>query len=329
MGYNQHAGVGEETTWGTIVARNKFAKVMEGSFLEHIADRDTSAKLSANIGADAETVFDRAQRGEGKLIIPASYDDGLFAKVLKHLMGLLATSGAGPYTHTFTRKVGPPFAAGAVSTATSLTVELNYEFPDAGPIEARLLAGAAVTRGMLSWNAGEELKIDADFMGKEVTQAVKSGALTFPDYDAYEMKYSQVGVAVDGVQFGSVISGFDLTIDNRTEQRIRLGSVTTQRPIRRGKAGISGTIRMDWEATPAAKTLWDKFKAKTASEVIVTLTGPTNYSMVVTMSNLQWTGSNASPEEGQLQSVEFPFIALHHSANTAVKIVLQNQTATV
>jgi len=328
MPYNQFVGLGEETAAGTLVARTRFAKLMEGSGLNHRADRQVSAKLSANVGGDAESVFDKGQWGEGKVIIPASFDDLFGLTLLKHGMGLYAVSGAGPFTHTLTRKVGPPFAAGAIPTAQALSLEMNYELPDAS-LQARVSQACRVKGFRLAWNAGEEFVIDADVIGKEAAQAAKSGAPTFPDYDAYEMKFAQVGVSIAGVQYASVISGLEISVDNMHETRFRLGSVFTQPPLRRGKAAITGAIRMDWEATPSAKTLWDLWKAKTSTEIIVTITGPTNYSLVATMSNSQFLSGDNSPEEGQLQSLELPFQALHHATNTALKLVVQNQSATV
>jgi len=328
MPYNQFAGVGEETTYGTIVARSKFAKVMAGSTLNHKADRDKTAKLSANLGGDPEGNFDKGQRGEGKLIIPCSYDDGLFLKVLKHLLGTCATAGgAPPYTHTFTRSV--TLAGGGTPTAVALTAELNFELPDAGPLQARVLAGARIMGGNFAWNAGEEIVLDADLIGKEVTQVVKSGSPTYPDYDTYEMKFSQATVSINGTAFGPVCSGLNFAISNGHEPRIRLGSVYTQRPLRRGVASLSGAVRLDWEDTPSSKVLWQAFKDNVYNSIVVTLTGPSGYSMVVTLSKVKFNESTLTPDEGELQAVEFPFEAYNDATNTAVKIAVQNSTATV
>lgn len=328
MGYNLFAAVGEETTWATPATRNKFAKVMVGSQINHRATRQVSAKLSANVGADPEKVFDAGQQGEATIIVPSSYDDGFFLKVLKHLMGKVVTAGAGPYTQTFTRQVGSTPSGGAVPTAVSLSMELNYELPDAGPLEARLLAGARVKSGKFSWNAGEEITVEANLLGKEQTQVAKTGSPTYPDYDTYEMHFSQAAITINGTAFGAVCSGLEFTIDNGYEPRLRLGSVYTQAPLRKGKGDISGTIRLDWEASPSAKALWQAFKDNVANSVIVTLTSG-SYSVVVTLPKCYFTAADLAPEEGQLQPVELPFIAIHDAMNTAVKIVYTTPNATV
>jgi hypothetical protein len=332
MAFNQYVSLGEETTWGTAVTRTKFAKVYEGSFLDQIADREVSGVIGANVGADAESNFDRGQRGEGKIIIPVSYDDMFALTALKHMFGLYAVTGVGPYTHTLNRgAMGPPFAAGTVATAQGLSVELNYELPDTS-LAARLLSGGMVKSGTFSWNMGEPVKLELDLIGKSVTQVAKTGSATFPTYSSYEQTFAQCGIVIDGTggDVSSVVTGFDLTIDNGYEANVTLGSVNTRQPKRRGKSNISGTIRMQWDgATSKAKALWDKFVANTASSAVLTLTGPTNYSWVLTVSTLRFNAGTVAPQEGAIQTVDFPFTVFHTASDTAVKLVASNMTATI
>lgn len=329
MPYGQFFAVGEETTWGTAATRNKFAKVMAGSGIHARANRERSAKLSANVGADPEGNFDKGQFGEAKVIIPMSLDDGAGFKVLKHLMGrIVSTSGAGPYIHTMDRSLAATYPGGAVTTAVGLSCELDYELPDAGPLQSRLLTGARVRSGTFSWNAEEEIVLDCDLIGKAVTQVVKTASPVYPDYETYEMKYAQVTVSIGGTAYGAVCRGIDFTIDNGYETRFRLGSIDTQAPLRRGVSSLTGTVRLDWEASPSAKTLWDLFKANTSTSIVVTITNG-SYSMVITLSKVFFNASDLTPEEGQLQAVDFPFMAYHDATNTAVKIVITSPNATI
>jgi hypothetical protein len=328
--YNQFVGVGEETVYGTSVARTHFAKCHAGSTLNHKPDRQTSSILSSNVGADPESSFDRVSHGEGKIILPSSYDDRANLKLMKHALGLLVTAGAGPYTHTNTRKVGPPFGAGTVSTAVAASVELNYELPDTN--KARLLTSGMVKSLKVSWQAGEEVKFEYDLIGQKVTQALASASPTYPDYANYLMKFAQVTVSIDGnAGHEGVISGFEFTIDNGYEVDGRLGDVNTKQPIRRGVSTIAGSFTRKWttDTTPTAKSIWDDFVANTAKAFIITLTGPSGYSQVWTLSNCQLTDGDLAPEEGQIQEVTFPFLAYHNATNSAVKCVTSNQTATI
>jgi len=330
MRYGEFSAVGEETPWGTPVTRDKFAKRLAGLFLHHRANRDKSAKLSANVGADPEGNFDKGQHGEGKMIIPVSYDDGLGFKYLKHLIGSVSSStGAGPYVHVLKRLCGAAATGGAVPTAVALSCELNYELPDAGPLQARLLSGARVMGGTFAWNAEEEIVLDCDMIGKEVTQVIKTASPVYPDYETYGATFAQATLSIDGTAYGAVCKGLDFTIGNGYETRIRLGNITTQAPLRRGVAELSGNIRLDWEATPSSKTLWDLFKANTPKAIVVTLTGPSGYSIVVSLGKCFFNVSNLLPEEGQLQSVEFPFLAYDVATETSVKVTITTPNATI
>lgn len=331
MPYNQFVGVGEQTVFDTSVTRTQFMKCHARSMANHKSDRQKSSILSSNVGADPEESFDRGQHGEATIIIPSSYDDRGNIKMMKHALGLLATSGAGPYLHTLTRKVGPPFAAGAVSTAVALSVELNYEFPDTN-FEAHLLTGGMVKSLKKSWTAGEEIKNEYVLIGKSVTKVAKSSSPTFPDRSNYAQRFSQCTVSIDGnAGHENVISGFEFTIDNGYETDFRLGSINTQTPVRRGVSTIAGTFSRKWTTgtTPTAKAIWDAFVANTAKAFIITLTGPTGYSETITLANVQLMGGDISPEEGQLQEATFPFEAYHDATNSAVKIVCSNQTSSI
>lgn len=333
MPYNQFVGVGEQTAFDTPVARTHFTKCHAGSMINPKADRQKSSILSANAGADPEESFDRGQHGGATIIIPSSYDDRANLKMYKHALGLLATSGpsGSVYTHLFTRKVGPPFAAGTVPTAVALSVELNYEFPDTS-FEAHLLTGGMVKSLKKSWAAGEEVKNEYTLIGKSATKGAKSSSPTFPDRANYAMKFSQCTVSIDGnAGHEGVISGFEFTIDNGYEVDMRLGSINTQQPVRRGVASIAGTFSRKWTTgtTPTAKAIWDAFVANTAKAFIITLTGPTGYSEVIRLANCSLMSGDISPEEGQLQEATFPFEAYHDATHTAVEITAQNATPSI
>jgi len=185
--------------------------------------------------------------------------------------------------------------------------------------------------GAFAFNAGEELILDLDVIGKEVTQVAKTASPTFPDYDANEMLWSQATLTVDGTAYGAVCSGLTFNLGNNYEKRHRLGSVYTQAPLRRGVSDLSGSLRIDWEATPSAKTLWDRFKSNTPVAIVVTATHPSGYSFVKTLPRVFFNASDLTPDEGQLQSTEFPFEAYNPTsgATTAVQVVVTSPTATV
>ncbi len=258
--YNGFLAVGEETQWGTPVARNKFAKIHVGNTLDHEIDQQPSSIIGANLGGDVESMFVKGESGSGTIIIPSSIDDGARMKILKHAFGAVSTTGSSPYTHVFTRFTGPPFPGGAVSNAMGLSVETNYQFPDGpptptGPLQARLIEGSLINTLEWGWQAEEECKTTATIIGEQMTQIQQTGSPTYPDLDTYIHKYSQVGIKVDsGGEASQVVLGVSLKIDNKYNTLMTLGSSTTRQPRRKGKGEVTGTLKILWDQTQMPAT---------------------------------------------------------------------------
>jgi hypothetical protein len=105
IGYNAIVGLAEEVTWGTEVTPSTHWLPIFSSTVEETRDirvvpylgvanaqayhntRD-NCELAVDVGGDIETTL--------------CYDSKAHLLLLKHAMGAVATSGAGPYTHTFT-----------------------------------------------------------------------------------------------------------------------------------------------------------------------------------------------------------------------------------
>ena len=467
MPYNQFAAVGEEVNWGVPVARNKMARVHEGNALDHDIDQDVSSIMSSNVGGDAESMFVKGESGSGTIIIPSAFDDGFRLKIMKHGIGSVSTQAntpsAGYHTHTFMRRLGPPFIGGAVPNAMGLSLETNYELPDgtpASPLQARLVEGAVVNTLEWGWQAQEECKCAAGILGEQMTQIGETASPVFADLDNYLQKYSQAGIKIDGGgELAPIVLGVSLKIENNFTTIFTLGSSTTRQPRRKGKAKITGTLKVLWDQTQlpttqatnagtastaltvaaaifangdtiklpgvpatvvsagggttsltlgvartwtlgatvamnassasgagvastaltitqalfqtgdyitiggntpvfvtagggttsltisaaqswssgatvqmvssAAKYLWDKFKSKTPASFIVSVLGTGSYSETATISNVRLGKPTLSPEEGQTQSAEFPFWALNDLTNSALKVIVVNQNASV
>jgi hypothetical protein len=325
--YDQYACWAEETVWGTPVARTIFSRYHPGSVLRHIIDQAAHTPIGR---ADVERMFIQQERGEGKLILPAAYS-GL-GKLFKHAFGVYAVSGAGPFTHTFTLGDGPPFNAGATANAQGLSVELHAALPDAGPLQSWLLEGAMVNSLKLAFAARQEVMADIDLIGERVTQVIKTASPVYADLDLYLVKPSQVTLSVDAGAWATVVPSVEVTLNNNLVPREVLGSQYIGQPYRgpNTRREITGAIKGFWETaqTPTSKTVYDKFIAKTAAAIIVTATGPTNYSWTLTLNNVRFTGETPEPQMGGVQEVNLPFTALFDATLGAARLVESNQTAT-
>jgi len=329
MGYNQYLATGEETTWGTAVTRTKFAKTFEGSSLEHKVERAYSGANAGNTGADPEFIYEKAQWAEGTIVMPVAYDDACIMRLLKHGIGGVVTTGAGPYLHTFKRgTTGGVFAGLNQASATSLSLELNMELPDTS-LEARLMKGAAVTSIGLSLEAMGEFTATFGVMGLEAKQAVKTATPVYPTYDSYLSKWTQATLSVGGTDRTTLVKAFNLDLQNNHEKVICWGSSSTKRPQRVGKSSISGSFTLEWSGTTSAvKTIIDSYYlSQTACPLILAVTGPTNYSWTMTLPKAYIVNSEIDSPEGALQSNKFDFIAGHDSTDTALKLVVSNMSA--
>jgi hypothetical protein len=328
MGYNQYLATGEETTWGTAVTRNKFAKTFEGSSLEHKVERAYSGANAGNTGADPEFIYEKAQWAEGTIVMPVAYDDACIMRLLKHGIGGVATSGSGPYLHTFTRgNTGDVFAGLNQAAATSLSLELNSELPDTA-LAARLMKGAAVTSIGLSLEAQGEFTATFGVMGLEAKQAAKSASPTYPNYDLYLSKWTQATLSVGGTDRTTVVKGFSLDLQNNYEKVICWGSSNTKRPRRVGKSSISGSFTLSWESSASAvKAIIDSYYlSQTACPLILTVQGPTGYSWTMNLTKAFVVNSEMDSPEGQLQSNKFDFLCGNDATDTALKLVVSNQS---
>jgi hypothetical protein len=113
---------------------------------------------------------------------------------------------------------------------------------------------------------------------------------------------------------------------------VTLGSYNTKQPKRIGKSDITGTIKMLWDgAASQGAILWGLYKANTSltSGIVVTITGPTNYSWTFTLSKVKITSATMTQAEGQLQQCEFGYKVINDATDTACKLSVSNMTTTV
>lgn len=110
-GGNSAIGIAEEVTWGTIVSPRTNYRPIITSTLGRVRDKNTRQNLSvgtvSNIADGDFLIRDLAQ---GAIEFEMTYENmGLF---LKHAMGQVVDTGAGPFTHTYSRIAGSSWPVG-------------------------------------------------------------------------------------------------------------------------------------------------------------------------------------------------------------------------
>lgn len=207
-GYNAYAGIGEESTYGTGVAASVFMEIA-GETMKGSRPRKPVGVLGSR--SLKRTVKDKAVVGGG-IKLPFVYD-GL-EKILKHAFGTVNTTGANPYTHTFT--------FGATGLPTGLTVIVNRDASNLGANTMFRYVGCHIARLSLSQEIGEPLIIEPDFIGSDFGN-VAIQAATFPGWNPIE--YGQMTVATldqAGTPYDMKLRSLKLVIDNKIEPIMRL-----------------------------------------------------------------------------------------------------------
>jgi hypothetical protein len=328
--YNQYACWAEEATWATEVPRTKFSRIFKGSNLKHQAPREAVTRLERRdpAGRHARTEF-----GTGRLIVPLAATG--FELLLKHAMGNVATSGVNPnYTHVFTLTDGGDATGGAGGAKPSLCTELHEALPDAG-FESLLMLGAMVAGMSLDFAVNEELKVAFDLIGQKVIREPVTASPTFPNYDTLTFRSMHCSVRSDTATPGSLASlgqvkRATLNLNtNLRQDRAHLGSQYIAQPIQApGKRTISGQIDREWEGVNAAQ-LFDDFVAGAALKLEFQAQIDANTSIVILLPNVTLLGDTPEPEEGGEIPQMVPWEANYDATDTAMKITVKNQVATV
>lgn len=227
-----YVGWGKEVTWGTTVARAKFAElVSEGLMLK--AERGFAETTR---GASKRRWFNSKRHVEGDIVLEPMYEG--FEELYKFCFGAVTTT---------------PLTAPAVqhemtlintSALGSLSVEVERDQ------QAFLYAGCKIGKLSFSGQAKKLLQMTASLLGKEETQVAATG----PTYPAEQpIKFSDFVCKIDAVGGPGVaidLIDFSVDIDNALDpDRVKLGDTFIKEPTRTGHRLITGVVTIDFEDT--------------------------------------------------------------------------------
>jgi len=326
MGYEVFVGWGEETTWGTPVARTLFSRTYGDMKIKHLNPSSPNAWLASR---DAEVpIYVSPQKGEMTMPIPLVYAGD--EKLIEHMMGARrTTTGAGPYVHTYNIDDAP--YTRSTSPLIGLTMEAHLALPDAS-LGSMLLYGGRCKSFGGTIAAGEEDKLLTEWVGQRVVQAAKTASPTFPAYGSVASSplvrpvQTVITMGPTGSPTTQSIYGVEWNVNNNLrDDKHELGSAYISAPRAQGKREITGTLRKEW----LSKTLYDAFVASpgTAYAIVATSTGPGNFVLVRRWNNVRFTGETPDPREGEETDQVLPFTAYDDSTYGAFQIVITNDTA--
>lgn len=259
-----YAGLAKESVWGTPVAANKWMPVKDHKFEE-----------------DIKTILDEGKRGiaakdfglyQGTKLATLEQGGDFYPDVppnfLLGIMGSVATTGVGPYTHTF--------SLGA--TQPSLTVH-DYdgltERQFAGCLVDEFSMKFATDEGALSWSA--------KMKGKSPTSIAKST----PTFGTLNPILGwQASLNLNSIANTNLL-GFELTCKRETKPVFGANNSQAPSKIHPGVLEVTGKISFDMAAT----TEYDLFGNNTQPPLALTLTSGANI-LVITMTKCAFEKAN-------------------------------------
>jgi len=263
-------GWGEESTWGTPVARAVWLPVISASGQRKIA-RVPRPHLVGDSGALLRrSAFTSEDRTSGSFECELMYRG--IGTILKHALGAVATSGTGPYTHALTlADMGPG------TTLKGLTLELLR----GDATNSEIFEGVMISRLTISGQQGQPVRLKVDWVAQTAQTRAAAGTPTLPTNDE-PVLHSHLGQLTFSGDTLDMID-FELVIDNKLADRQFLGSAQTQQPVIDDYREV--TLRATVEYT-SDSTYNDQLAVNTG-DVTFTATGVGNSSLAFTVHNCE------------------------------------------
>ena len=300
-------GFKTESTWGTAVTVDKFMPVVRahpGSGVPRRIPRQ---------GISARRIRKPGKKGailvKPRLELEVSNKNGI-AILFKHLFGAVSTSGAGPYTHTYT-------PGSHLGDSMTVQVGITDATDTVRPFTA---AGVKVGSWELACAVGGNLMLTMDCSAKSVVTATALASASYSDDEAFT--FVEGTVSIGGSSVASARS-FTLRCNkNLRDERLVLGAQAILQQLEDGFFDITGTVEADFDDL----TLYASAVAGTTVAIVLTFTsaGAGAETLTITMSG-ELTGDPPELSTPGLQSQTLNFEIDHASSDaSAITAVLVN-----
>lgn len=307
-GISAQFGYKLESTYGTAVTVDRFVPLLSES-LEHQIERVESDAIRAGRYVLDSADWIAGTQAPGGSVELELYDQtvgGLFTAAL----GSVATSGADPYTHTFTP---------GSTTGKSLTVQVGK--PDiSGTVTPFTYAGCKVSGWSIDVTAGELAKMSLDLAAQSVTTGT---ALAAASYDAALRPWSWADGALTIGGTAVPVSSASFSASNpMADARYFLGSDQRSEPLDNGLREITGEITVEFDGLAQ----YERFVNGTTAAVVLAFTAGA-LSLTIT-ANCRFDGSTPTVSGRDLLSLSLPVKCVGTSDAAAFEVELVNNDAT-
>ena len=306
-------GVKAETTWGTFVAPTRFYPLISESLTEEI-DRLESEGIIAGQRVLRSEQWAAGNVDVGGDIQTELYQQGMGA-LLKACFGAVATTGAGPYTHTFTP---------GDLTDDHLSVQVGK--PDtAGTVQPFSFYGMKVTDWELSIEAGGLVKLTTSLVGKQLatsdslaTASYGTGAAT-----PFTFKHATASVA------GGAANVKKLTIKGSNGldgDRRFIGSEYRAEPLEADLREYGGTVDLEFESL----TQYNRFRNANEVALVSTISAGASASLTPPMT-VRFDGATPEVDGRGIVQLSAPYkcIGTTTDAPAITAVLISNDTTPV
>jgi hypothetical protein len=304
-GADAQIGFKSEVTPGTAVVPDTFIPFVSENIKQNIEYLDTQT-ISARKVLRLTKRGSRAVQGGFTTELPNTD----IATLLHQMMGAVATTGTGPYTHTFTP---------GDLTGQALTIQVGRP-ATTGTVHPFTYAGCKISDWTISASVGEIARLECSVVGMTETTATALAAAAY-DSTWEPFVFTEASLSVAG---GAEEAVRDLTLsgDNAIETRVRLGSGFSKEPLEIGLRSYTGSITTDFEDL----NNYNLFVNGTEAALVATFDNGTETLTVTT--NVQFTGETPEVSGFDLLGQILPFRMISSTSDAdAITIALVNSEA--
>lgn len=312
-GFNGIVGAGVESTFGTAVARSNWFQVMDFTPTETVTNyqpmtlrRKGGFRTTSPVGVKQE--YTLSWNGE--------FTDDYLGLILEAAMGAaVATTGSGPYTHTYAPgDTGQP--------AKFLTIEGGLGSSG----DSVLYRGVCVNSLTLNITPNDVVKYSVDCIAQRADSANTAGSPT------YASAYTFVNGATDitSITWNSVtlsndeLGSVSVTLNNNLQTSFGVGDIYTNIPFYSGDGkDIEVSIDVQYGSV-IANALRTANAAQTQSDLVITLTIGSN-TVTITVRNA-YVDSSCIPPLADADDMRYTavFRGVSDSTDPAFEIVVVN-----
>ena len=296
-------GLGEESTRGTAVSRTNWRPLISTDLTRTIEKVPRPSLRVGAAGAMRRAFYVQQDLAGGAFSLECTYENvGL---LIKHIMGTVATTGSGPYTHTYTFADDVP---------TGLTIE-NVR----GTGTSEVFEGCRVNTATLAVSAGGVMTMDCEVIAETSAARGSAGSASFGSGDTPVLHSHATTLSFNGATYDLI--DMSLTVNNALAVRQHLGSAVTAKPLRSDFQSIEMSVTVEVEDQLYADFISDVESNATLSFV----NGFREFN--VELHNAYLSAASDPISDANVVRQSLTFIAQSDGTNEGLKLTVKNDNS--